>query len=99
MSELNTANPHAVFNRSDTFFGICEAVGQDFGVHPNILRVGLALGLFFNPVLAVGGYAAAGVAVLVSRLVAAPPRRKARPAEQPAPACDNAMLESFAQAA
>lgn len=101
MSEQSNNDPRAVFNRSDTFFGVCEAIGRDFGVHPNILRVGLALALFFNPVLTVVGYVVAGVAVLISRLVAAPPRRTAAPARaEPDAACDNGIVEeALAQAA
>ena len=58
-----------LFTRDDTFFGVCEAFGEDLRFHPNFLRVGLAGLLFWNPAAAIGGYAAAGVLVLATRLL------------------------------
>jgi phage shock protein PspC (stress-responsive transcriptional regulator) len=60
--------------RDDTFFGICQGLGEDFGFHPNFLRLAFSLLLFFNPLAAIGGYLAAGVIVLLSRLLAPAPR-------------------------
>src|SRR3546814_9481163 len=39
-----------LFRRRDTFFGICEAVGQDFGFNPLYLRLAFIAPLFFFPV-------------------------------------------------
>lgn len=62
------------FFRDDTIFGVCEALGEDFGFSPNLLRALIGAGLLFSPVLAIGAYAVAAVLVLVSRwLVPDPP--------------------------
>jgi phage shock protein PspC (stress-responsive transcriptional regulator) len=54
---------HNLLTRPDTFFGVCEGLGEDFHIHPNILRVTLAGMLFWNPPAAIGAYAAAGALV------------------------------------
>jgi phage shock protein C len=69
------ALPRNPFTREDTLFGVCEALGEDFRFNPLLLRVAFGAGLFLNPVIAIGGYAAAGVVVLISRLVSPNPRR------------------------
>ena len=58
-----------VFTRDDTMFGICQAIGEDFGFSPNWLRVGFAIALFFAPVSVIIAYFALGVVVMVSRLL------------------------------
>ena len=69
--------------RDDTFFGICQGLGEDLGINPQILRLAFALALFMSPVAAIGGYAVAGVIVLGSRLLAPEPRA-ARSEPEPA---------------
>jgi phage shock protein C len=64
-----------VFTRDDTFFGICEALGEDFGFNPIIPRIALGVLLVWNPLAAIGGYAVAGVVVGLSRWLAPNPRR------------------------
>ncbi|MGQ2936344.1 MAG: PspC domain-containing protein [Sphingopyxis sp.] len=58
-----------LFRRRDTFFGICEAVGQDFGFNPLWLRLAFVAPLFFFPVQTFIGYFALGLVVLASRLI------------------------------
>ena len=58
-----------LFRRRDTFFGICEAVGQDFGFNPLWLRLALIAPLFFFPVQTIAAYFGLGVIVLASRLL------------------------------
>lgn len=58
-----------LFQRRDTFFGICEAVGQDFGFNPLWLRLAFVAPLFFFPVQTFLGYFALGGVVLASRLL------------------------------
>lgn len=58
----------SLFHRRDTFFGICEAVGQDFGFNPLWLRLAFVAPLFFFPVQTFIGYFALGIVVLASRL-------------------------------
>ena len=55
--------------RSHTIFGVCEAIGEDFGFNPVWLRVPLAASVVYSPVMAIGAYFALGAAVLLSRLV------------------------------
>ena len=64
-----------VFTRDDTMFGICQAIGEDFGFSPNWLRVGFAIAVFFAPVSVVIAYFALGVIVMVSRLLVRGPRK------------------------
>ncbi|MBJ7501720.1 MAG: PspC domain-containing protein [Sphingopyxis sp.] len=58
-----------LFRRRDTFFGICEAVGQDFGFNPLYLRLALIAPLFFFPVQTFAAYFGLGLIVLASRLL------------------------------
>ncbi len=58
-----------LFRRRDTFFGICEAVGQDFGFNPLWLRLAFVAPLFFFPLQTFIGYFALGLVVLASRLI------------------------------
>ena len=58
-----------LFHRRDTFFGICEAVGQDFGFNPLWLRLAFVAPIFFFPVQSFIGYFVLGGAVLASRLL------------------------------
>jgi len=71
-----------LFRRRDTFFGICEAVGQDFGFNPLWLRLAFVAPLFFFPVQTFIGYFALGLVVLASRLTFP---AKSAAAAQPAP--------------
>ncbi len=63
-----------LFTRDDTFFGICQGVGEDLGIHPDLLRLTLVVPLFFWPVATLGGYFAAGLLVLALRLLVPNPR-------------------------
>lgn len=58
-----------LFRRRDTFFGICEAIGQDFGFNPLWLRLAFVAPLFFFPVQTFVGYFGLGLVVLASRLL------------------------------
>lgn len=58
-----------LFRRRDTFFGICEAVGQDFGFNPLWLRLAFIAPLFFFPMQTFMAYFLLGGAVLASRLL------------------------------
>jgi phage shock protein C len=53
--------------RNDTFLGVCEAVGQDFGFNPNWLRVVFAPFILISPVFTLAAYFALGGFVLLSR--------------------------------
>ena len=76
-----------LFTRDDTFFGVCEGLGEDLRIPSNLLRLGLTLGFFFSPLTALGVYAATGMVVLFSRLLVPNPRpAKLAAAAEPAPA-------------
>ncbi len=67
-----------LIRRDDTFFGVCQAIGDDFGFNPNWLRIGLALPVIFNPWLSIGIYGTLACAVIASRLLV-PVRARAVP--------------------
>jgi phage shock protein PspC (stress-responsive transcriptional regulator) len=72
-----------LFTRDDTFFGVCEGLGEDLRIPSNLFRVAFSLGFFFSPQGAIMVYAALGALVLFSRLVFPAPRA-ARTAAAPA---------------
>ena len=65
--------------RSDTFLGVCEAIGQDLGFHPNWLRIPFAALILWNPAVIIGSYLALGCVVAITRL--AFPDRRATPVQ------------------
>jgi hypothetical protein len=68
MENVQTANEQALDNAStpDTLFGVCLAVGRDFGFNPLFLRLGfLGLCLFSIPA-SIAAYALLGVGVVAS---------------------------------
>jgi phage shock protein PspC (stress-responsive transcriptional regulator) len=75
--------------RDDTFFGVCEGLGEDFGFNPLYLRVTLAFLLLWYPVATLAAYALGGVIVVIARFFFPVPRTARAPqpiAEQQAPA-------------
>ena len=66
--------------RDDTLLGVCQALGDDFGINPLWLRIGFAVALLWNPPVVLAAYLGAGLVVLAARLAAPEPRRTA-PAE------------------
>lgn len=58
-----------VFTRPDTLLGVCQAVGDDFGFNPLILRVAFGVPLVWNPAAMIAAYLVLGVIVMVSRLL------------------------------
>ncbi len=63
---MTSASP-TFLGRSDTFLGVCEAIGQDTGINANLLRIALGVGVLFAPVMVLATYALLGLAVAVSR--------------------------------
>jgi phage shock protein PspC (stress-responsive transcriptional regulator) len=53
--------------RNDTILGVCEAIGQEFGFHPNYLRVVFAAAVLWNPVVPIAIYLAIGTFVALAR--------------------------------
>ena len=58
-----------LFRRRDTFFGICEAVGQDFGFNPLWLRLAFVATIFFAPTAGFAAYLGLGAVVAATRLL------------------------------
>ena len=56
--------------RSHTILGVCEAIGEDFGFNPTLLRVPLAAVVLWSPMWAIAAYLGLGAIVFASRLLA-----------------------------
>lgn len=67
------ASRPSLFFRHDTFLGVCEGLGQDFGFNASYLRLALAVGLLLSPVATFAGYVGMGVLIALSRWIF-PPR-------------------------
>ena len=68
-----------LLTRDDTFFGVCQAIEEDFGIPSNILRVAFGLPVIFFPLPVLSVYFGLGAIILVSRILAPRPKRKAAP--------------------
>lgn len=84
--------------RHDTLLGPCQALGDELGFNPTLLRIALCASLFWSPAIVVGAYAAAAVFVaLVDWLFPKPqPQVAVRATEQPLiaqPAAESAAVE------
>src|SRR5690349_1377508 len=55
--------------RPHTILGVCEAVGEDFGFNPVVLRMPFAAIVLVSPMIAIGAYLALGLVVLASRML------------------------------
>ncbi len=64
MTATSTAAP-----KRDNLFGVCAAIGEDFGFDPFYLRIALAVGVIASPVAVLIAYASAAVLVVTSRLL------------------------------
>ncbi|HEV2748666.1 MAG TPA: PspC domain-containing protein [Allosphingosinicella sp.] len=99
---MQDAQPN-LFTRDDTLLGICQGLADDFGFNPLWLRLAFTPALFFEPVWALIGYAAAGLAVLGSRLLFPAPRAAgpvaAAPGQAPLEAANEAGAERLPIAA
>ena len=71
---MNQKKQPNLFLRNDTIFGVCEALGEDFGFNPQYLRVALILPIFWLPLEMIALYFGLGLFVLVSRLIAPAPK-------------------------
>jgi phage shock protein C len=61
--------------RTHTILGVCEAIGEDFGFNPTLLRVPFAGLVLYSPLMAVGAYFALGLVVLASRMLFPAPKQ------------------------
>ena len=76
--------------RAHTILGVCEAIGEDFGISPNWLRIPLAASVLLSPRWAIGASLALGGVVLLSRVLFPMPKvaKAATVAGQPIPAAN-----------
>jgi phage shock protein C len=85
--------------RSHTILGACEAIGEDFGFNPVLLRVPFAASVLYSPLLAIGAYFVLAAVVFGSRLlfpIAKAPEAEAAATIQPAPANQQGELSQAA---
>jgi phage shock protein PspC (stress-responsive transcriptional regulator) len=86
--------PTNLMLRGDTILGVCEALGQDFGISPTWFRVAFCAPIFWNPVLVISAYFGIGLLVAASRF-AFPDRTVGVHTSAPAqPAVDTAAAAS-----
>jgi phage shock protein C len=64
-----------LFLRDDTIFGVCQAIGDDFGFNPLWLRLALAAPVMFQSYWGIVAYGVLAIAVFASRLIAPTPRK------------------------
>ena len=68
-AQVQSAEPYVALPlRAHTILGVCEGLGEDFGVSPLFFRVPLAAMVLWSPLYAVGIYFGLGAVVLASRL-------------------------------
>lgn len=61
-------NPQpSLFARPDTFFGVCQGMGEDLGIHPNLFRVTFGMAFFFAPLATLATYFLLGLVVAATR--------------------------------
>ena len=84
--------------RNDNLFGVCAAIGEDFGFDPLWLRIAFAVALLVDLEHVLMAYAALGALVLVSRLAFRSPKRPAAGAA-PAVAEEVVAAPEYRQAA
>jgi len=73
-----------VFTRDDTFFGVCQAIGEDLGFNPNWLRAALGVLLIWSPLATIAAYLAAGIVIALIRWIVPNPRSARAKAGEPA---------------
>lgn len=72
-------NFSAPIARDDTLLGVCQSLGEDFGFHPNLLRVTLGVGLLWHPLVIISVYATLAVLLAAARWAFPDPRAKSLP--------------------
>ena len=82
--------------RAHTILGVCEGLGEDFGINPIWFRVPLAAMVLWSPLIAVGSYFALGALVLASRMLFPRPKAASAAATVAEPVNDQADRLSIA---
>lgn len=73
----------SLFARPDTFFGVCQGMGDDLGIHPNLFRVSFGFAFFFLPLATLATYFGLGLVVLATRTLFPVPTYEAPAAVAP----------------
>jgi phage shock protein PspC (stress-responsive transcriptional regulator) len=68
--------------RPHTILGVCEAIGEDFGFNPVLLRIPFAATVLWSPAITLAAYFVLGAAVLTSRLLFPKPKIAAAATEE-----------------
>jgi len=82
--------------RNDTMLGVCQFLGEDLGIHPNILRVAFGVGLIVQPVAAIATYIGLAIVVAVSHWLFPHPRPAADVLDIRAPHAGGAQHQAHA---
>lgn len=90
---MQTSQP-SVFASDRTLLGVCEALGQDLGFNPILLRIPFGIGLMINPVAVVAAYLGLGLLVAFTRYVAPNPKPAVLAEAEPEPAASAAEAEA-----
>jgi phage shock protein C len=85
-------NQPALPLRNHNILGVCEAIGEDFGFSPVLLRILFAVSVLWSPMIAICTYLALGVVVLASRLLFPEPKVDV-PAAESAPVAQSETAE------
>lgn len=83
--------------RSHTILGVCEAIAEDFGFNPILLRVPFAASVLWSPMWAIASYLGIGLVVLASRLLF--PKAKPAPVKAAAVPAVEYDVPEYAKAA
>ena len=67
--ETIARDPTPAALRAHTILGVCEALGEDFGINPLWLRIPFAASVLISPLWSIVAYLALGLVVLASRLL------------------------------
>ncbi len=70
--------------RNDTLLGVCEALGQDFGISATWFRLAFIAPLFFFPLYSIAAYFAIGALVALTRWIAPNPAASTMTVDAPA---------------
>ena len=58
-----TTTQHSLLTRPDTFFGVCEGLGENLRIHPNLFRIAFGMAIFFAPLATIATYFLLGLVV------------------------------------
>jgi phage shock protein PspC (stress-responsive transcriptional regulator) len=79
------ATRFSFITREDTLFGVCAAMGEDFGFNPLWLRMAFASLLLWNPTVVLSTYFGLFALIVASRLVFPNKRVAERPQAEAQP--------------